>query len=115
MKKNFKSSFQAKMSSLVVTDEAELNIFERLGRTLSFYSAVIPVLASYLVLEQTLKINPVSQAEEKEQYNQLHDWGSDVLLEKMNELKGYYVKTGQIISTRVDIFPEQYTSKFAGK
>ena len=29
------------------------------------------------------------------------------------ELKGFYVKTGQIISTRVDIFPIQYTSKLA--
>ena len=27
--------------------------------------------------------------------------------------KGFYVKTGQIISTRVDIFPVQYTSKLA--
>jgi predicted unusual protein kinase regulating ubiquinone biosynthesis (AarF/ABC1/UbiB family) len=26
---------------------------------------------------------------------------------------GFYVKTGQIISTRVDIFPVEYTSKLA--
>ena len=26
---------------------------------------------------------------------------------------GFYVKTGQIISTRIDIFPKQYTTKLA--
>ena len=31
----------------------------------------------------------------------------------ITELKGFYVKTGQIISTRVDIFPKQYTSKLS--
>ena len=31
----------------------------------------------------------------------------------IQELKGFYVKTGQVISTRVDLFPEQYTSKLA--
>lgn len=28
-------------------------------------------------------------------------------------LPGFYVKTGQIIATRVDIFPVEYTSKLA--
>ena len=33
----------------------------------------------------------------------------------MNQIAavGFYVKTGQIISTRVDIFPVEYTSKLA--
>ena len=31
----------------------------------------------------------------------------------INELKGFYVKSGQLIATRVDLFPEQYTSKLS--
>ena len=45
--------------------------------------------------------------------NEIHEWGSDLITAKIIELKGYYVKTGQIISTRVDIFPKQYTSKLS--
>ena len=33
--------------------------------------------------------------------------------DKINLPGPFYVKTGQIMSTRVDIFPEQYTSKLA--
>ena len=29
----------------------------------------------------------------------------------ISDMKGFYVKTGQVISTRVDLFPEAYTKK----
>lgn len=40
-------------------------------------------------------------------YERLHDWGSERLESTIQELKGFYVKTGQVISTRIDLFPEQ--------
>lgn len=46
-------------------------------------------------------------------WDEIHDWGSDSISQVIRELKGFYVKTGQVISTRVDIFPLQYTSKLA--
>ena len=55
----------------------------------------------------------ITQIEEEDMLNALHEWGSDLISDKITELKGFYVKTGQIISTRVDIFPKQYTSKLA--
>ena len=96
-----------------------LTLQERLSRAVSFYSMAVPVFTSYKFLEEstkfkrnTLHLN-ISVEEEEAAYQKLHDWGSDAMVAKINELKGFYVKTGQIISTRVDIFPAQYTSKLA--
>lgn len=40
-------------------------------------------------------------------YDSLHEWGSELLESTIQELKGFYVKTGQVISTRIDLFPKQ--------
>jgi aarF domain-containing kinase len=99
--------------------EQKLSVAARLSRAASFYSAAVPIFASYKMLDQVTKwrktvLNEdVTEAEVEAQFQQLHDWGSDKIADKIKELKGFYVKTGQIISTRVDIFPEQYTSKLA--
>ena len=99
--------------------EQKLSVAARLSRAVSFYSAAVPIFASYKLLDQvtewrkTVFNEDVSEAEVEAQFQQLHDWGSDKIADKIKELKGFYVKTGQIISTRVDIFPEQYTSKLA--
>jgi hypothetical protein len=80
---------------------------ERISRSVSFYSGILPIFIKYKALNLKLKANPVSEEEEERLYNELHDWGSEIVVNKVRELKGFYVKAGQIISTRVDIFPEQ--------
>ena len=55
----------------------------------------------------------ISPEDEDKAYEALHDRGSDELVKRIKELQGFYVKTGQILSTRKDIFPEQYTEKLA--
>eukprot|EP01038_Epipyxis_sp_PR26KG_P010023 gene10023-13479_t len=99
--------------------EKPLSISQRVGRALSFYSAAIPIFVSYKSLELSLKVRrdslneQVTPEQEEAMFQAIHDWGSNIISKKIQELKGFYVKTGQIISTRVDIFPEQYTSKLA--
>ena len=57
---------------------------------------------------------PAAEAETRARlYEGIHEWGSTRLESTIQELKGFYVKTGQVISTRVDLFPEQYTTKLA--
>lgn len=96
-----------------------MGVIERLSRAISFYSAAIPVFVSYKILEEQLKVMKlngnklITKEEEETKYKVLHEWGSDILTEKIKELRGFYVKTGQIISTRIDIFPVEYTSKLA--
>ena len=36
------------------------------------------------------------------------------MLEVVKELKGFYTKWGQIVASRQDLFPQQYTDKLAG-
>ncbi len=106
------------MSSTTAYNIEDMNIFQRLSRAVSFYSVAIPVFASYKLLEEKLSFlkltRDISKEEEEKEYQKLHEWGSEVITEKIKELRGFYVKTGQIISTRVDIFPIEYTSKLAG-
>ena len=37
-----------------------------------------------------------------------HNKGAVVLSKAINDLKGFYVKVGQIIASRQDLFPRQY-------
>lgn len=104
---------------MAAATEEKLSVSARLSRAVSFYSAAVPVFASYKLLDQSFKLRKsilnedVPEQEIEEQFQQLHDWGSTKIADKIKELKGFYVKTGQIISTRVDIFPVQYTSKLS--
>lgn len=98
---------------------SELTPLQRLGRALSFYSAAVPIFAAYkgtstmIDMRRNFLGENVTDDEAGKMYEQIHEWGSEQIVSKIKELKGFYVKTGQIISTRVDIFPPQYTSKLA--
>ena len=43
-----------------------------------------------------------------------HEDGAQKLAETITDLKGFYVKTAQIISARQDLFPKQYTEALGG-
>ncbi|CAM9344464.1 unnamed protein product [Chrysoparadoxa australica] len=83
-----------------------LSPVDRVVRAFTFWSRIVPLLYSYWSLEQS-KGEAATEAE----WNELHERGSALLKNTIMELKGFYVKTAQVMSTRVDLFPEQYTSK----
>jgi len=91
---------------------------QRTTRALEFYKRVLPVLAAYKSKELELGLKRkfggdrrVSKEEEDEIWHQLDEWGSQRIADTISEMRGFYVKSGQVISTRVDLFPEAYTSK----
>ena len=43
-----------------------------------------------------------------------HNKGAVVLSKAINDFKGFYVKVGQIIASRQDLFPRQYTEALSG-
>jgi aarF domain-containing kinase len=92
---------------------------QRVARALSFYRRILPVLASYKAKEIEIQLkrqfdkDAVSAEEEAQIWSDLDEWGSEVVASTIKELRGFYVKSGQVISTRVDLFPEAYTSKLA--
>jgi aarF domain-containing kinase len=47
-------------------------------------------------------------------WDEKHQDGAKKLADIITELKGFYVKTAQIISTRQDLFPKQYTDALSG-
>ena len=148
------------------------------SQALTFWGQVVPILGAYKAVELSLEYGerlpaglaeslnlPVTEEAAEAKYEELHDWGSVRLESTIQELKGFYVKTGQatltlaltlalalaltlaltltltrcchsppsrctlalaltlslalalthtqVISTRVDLFPEQYTSRLA--
>jgi aarF domain-containing kinase len=85
---------------------------ERTKRAIEFYKRVLPVLAAYKAKEIELKFKPAASADEEERiWKDLDEWGSSRIAETIQDMKGFYVKTGQVISTRVDLFPPAYTEK----
>ena len=97
-------------SAVTLQLEASLSPLQRVRRAASFYSQVVPILGAYKAVEL---FSNGTEAEKEARYQALHEWGSERLERTIQDLKGFYVKTGQVISTRVDLFPEQYTSRLA--
>lgn len=68
---------------------------ERLARAASFYSAAVPLFLKYKILQYSIKFKRetlgenITELEEEDMRNALHDWGSDLITEKIKELKGF--------------------------
>lgn len=95
-----------------------LSSIQRARRAIEFYKRALPVLAAYKAKEveiglrrKALGDDAVTEDEEEAIWKELDEWGSTRISETIQEMKGFYVKTGQVISTRVDLFPEAYTTK----
>ena len=103
-----------------VTFPAELTAMERLVRAADFWFRVLPVLASYLRLYFSFEVREkvlgqCLDADECEVlWGDAHNRGASVLESAINDLKGFYVKCGQVIASRQDLFPRQYTEQLAG-
>jgi len=80
---------------------------------LRFWSNTVPIIVAYAVAEKWLNFSNYKEGEKDLLWDRLHQWGSAKLSRTMNELKGFYVKSGQLISTRVDLFPVQYIDRLS--
>lgn len=103
-----------------------LSNWEKAQRTAIFYQTAIPIIANYGGLIGNLKFQELlgqvlGQGESKfteddieQLWNVQHEDGAEKLTKVFTELKGFYVKTAQIIASRQDLFPEQYTEALNG-
>jgi len=104
-----------------------ISAIERLQRSAQFWSSVAPIFSAYKLREFGITKSPEGTSnlpdllpsnrvpgediERKDDYDDIHEWGAEKLLDTIENLKGFYVKSGQIVSTRVDLFPRAYTEK----
>ena len=96
-----------------------LTQLDRLKRAATFWSTAVPIVAQYYGLLSKIKFqeltsNPLTESEIQQLWDAQHTKGATQLADTITELKGFYVKTAQIISSRRDLFPEQYTEALSG-
>lgn len=93
---------------------------DRLKRAATFWSTALPIVASYyglisrLRLQELLGGKALSEEQVETMWDTLHEDGAAKLAITVTDLKGFYVKTAQIISSRQDLFPKQYTKALEG-
>lgn len=96
-----------------------LSPVDRLKRAATFWSMALPIVASYYGLISQIKLRellgsqPLSTADIERLWDAQHQEGASKLAATVTNLKGFYVKTAQIISSRRDLFPPQYTDALA--
>lgn len=118
------SALAVQEESAEIAKQAEDNVvdfpppltgLQRATRAVEFYKRALPVLAAYKAKEVELglreKFLGETDIDQEQIWKELDEWGSQRIADTIQEMKGFYVKTGQVISTRVDLFPEAYTSK----
>lgn len=99
---------------------AETGPVERAQRALTLWLQTSPILLSYLRLYSSIQIqekvlgNCLDEEECEVLWDERHEAGSVRLAETFRDLKGFYVKVGQIINTRQDLFPRQYSEALTG-
>jgi len=76
-------------------------------------------VANYYGLIGSLKLQELAGNEPDDEtiealWDEKHEDGARRLYETVASLKGFYVKTAQIISSRQDLFPKQYTDALIG-
>ena len=82
------------------------------SQALTFWGQVVPILGAYKAVELAQEYGeslpaglaealnlPVTEEAAEARYEELHEWGSVRLESTIQELKGFYVKTGQVTLT----------------
>lgn len=102
-------------NNVVVDFPPPLTNVERLQRAAKFWSSAIPIVLSYYSKDAELRVKeaftgiPLTETEKQIIWNEQHTLGARKLADTITSLKGFYVKTAQIISSRRDLFPPEYT------
>ena len=97
-----------------------LTPYERVMRSAKFWGSAVPIIFDYykkyasISLQEQITGVCLSDEECSIEFQENHDAGAERLRNMVDELKGFYVKTGQIIASRQDLFPRAYTEKLSG-
>ncbi len=76
--------------------QEELGGLEGIERSLSFYSVAIPRYIEYRMMQWT-----DSNGDKNDEWEELHRRASKQGLDKIMELRGFYIKTGQMAASNI--------------
>jgi aarF domain-containing kinase len=99
---------------------APLTRSEQLLRAATFWATAVPLVFSYygkaaeIQLRQQLLAEPLSEEDRDLIWREQHVKGARKLADTITSLSGFYVKTAQIIASRQDLFPKEYTDALQG-
>lgn len=109
------------LASTVVKDELDTSVevefpppltkMERLQRAAQFWSSALPIVLSYYSKDAELRVKEsftgetLTEEEQEILWSEQHAQGARKLADTITSLKGFYVKTAQIIASRQDLFP----------
>jgi len=88
-------------------------------RAIRYYTQCTSLLLSYVPVFVKSKLGEGSETaaqvddEMEKEWSAMHEEGAVSLANLIYELKGFYVKIGQVIATRSDLFPAEYSRKCA--
>ncbi|KAH6565178.1 hypothetical protein BASA60_010008 [Batrachochytrium salamandrivorans] len=86
-------------------------ILNKIQRSTLFWRAMFPIYMRYRFQEWRLK--DASPEEARQAWDDLHRESAPQVLELLLQLRGIYIKVGQILATRKDIAPKIYRDHFA--
>lgn len=98
----------------LIEREAGANPLEPTIRAIKFWRRVDPIVFHYKFTEAWFKIdNKDNIARRTEAWDKLHARHAQTGLKVILELRGLYVKIGQVMSSRADFIPRQYVDVFS--
>ena len=92
----------------------------KLARAAKFWQRAVPIVGKYVTGPVTMQLRErvlgecLSDDECEVVWDDAHASGAAQARKVVDELGGFYVKTGQIIASRSDLFPRQYSDALAG-
>ena len=92
----------------------------KLARAAKFWQRAVPIVGKYVAGPVAMQLRErvlgecLSDDECEVVWDDAHASGAEQARKVVDELGGFYVKTGQIIASRSDLFPRQYSDALAG-
>ena len=90
---------------------------EGVRRSLSFHSKMVPMAVEYRTLQwllQPAKKTPLAEALRADRFQRLHERHAPEVFAKILELRGFYIKIGQVLSSFGDSFiPSQFVDSLS--
>ena len=81
------------------------------ARSLTFWTRAAPPLFHYKFLNFWTTLTNKSDAETTAAFDALHDGYADTVHATILELRGFYIKIGQVLGTRADFLPPVWIKK----